>query len=1050
MENIEALLSGFSAEERSLFFTVTAFPGVFSIDWFGSAKPSSLSKVISILRGREWIIPEEPLRGFFSWTSLFPGRRNILVHASDEEQREIHRNAAEILKDNQPESNGAILDMARECILTGEREETIDIIFLAAEIEENKHNIFSSMQLYEAVLDFISTLSSPDKSNISDRHIRTFFKAVERRAAFELFYPKNKLQKWLSLAEEFAIQLGDKKLIASINLMISQHYFITFDINNAARYLQQAQAMIKLIGEENELYKSSLKIEMFMHIYNGQSDKAIETYERSTGSIESFDDPFSLRAALGISLHYAEIGMPQRGLGTCEAIRNQWSTHGSEMIMAASFFTEGNIFLRIKQLANSRNCFEQSMECLKNEDKSSYYFLARIGLICIDFLENKISEDSLSFLQSIPDKIWYSVLNFYYIFENAFILYQKNSPKLKEKSPFSLLSKIEKFLLYPRMYQMLERLRIMSDANLSVTGRIDELLKLEKIVARDSESFELANIRIELARLYLRIRDQQQAEAFAQKAWVFLHPIATKVFPSDLSHLIPNSHWSDERSLINLVVEMGKSLTKKEGIDQLLMGIISAITKTTGAERTALFITDEVSAELKIAASRNLSPEDICKKVFKQSFSAIQRTAKSQEGKIHEFQITGAISTKARTVIIIPLMLNEKNIGVLYQDSRFFQIDFSPENREILSALASQIAVSIDRARAHDEIEELNKKLLQENLYYLDEKEEFRPFGEIVGTSEAIMKVQRSIQKVAPTLSTVLIQGETGVGKELVARAIHRESARKDKPFIRVNCAALPDSLIDSELFGHERGAFTGAINTKAGRFELADQGTLFLDEISELPLPTQSRLLRVLQEKEFQRVGGTKLLYSDFRLITATNKDLKAEVEKGRFREDLFYRLNVYPIHVPPLRERKEDIPLLGMHFFNLFSTQHRKRYQGIPASEMEKLKAYVWPGNIRELSNIIERAVIASSSEIRFTELTGARKSESAADLHEIMNLKDYEKKCVTEMILKALKKSGGKIGGDNGAAQLLGMKRTALVLRMKRLGIKLENRKSAVINS
>ncbi|MBT8490041.1 MAG: sigma 54-interacting transcriptional regulator, partial [Deltaproteobacteria bacterium] len=246
---------------------------------------------------------------------------------------------------------------------------------------------------------------------------------------------------------------------------------------------------------------------------------------------------------------------------------------------------------------------------------------------------------------------------------------------------------------------------------------------------------------------------------------------------------------------------------------------------------------------------------------------------------------------------------------------------------------------------------------------------------------------------------------------------------------------ALPDTLIDSELFGHEKGAFTGAIKTKAGRFELAHEGTIFLDEVSELPPLTQSRLLRILQEKEFQRVGGTATLHSDFRLITATNKDLGKEVASGKFRADLFYRLNVFPISVAPLRERKEDIPLLATHFLKLFCSQYNTQYSGIPEPEMEKLITYPWPGNIRELSNMVERAVILGGPAVRFVELESKKTVDITDD--EVLDLKDMEKM----HILKALKKTNGKIGGKNGASVLLGLKRTTLINRMKRLGITVE---------
>jgi transcriptional regulator with GAF, ATPase, and Fis domain len=442
-----------------------------------------------------------------------------------------------------------------------------------------------------------------------------------------------------------------------------------------------------------------------------------------------------------------------------------------------------------------------------------------------------------------------------------------------------------------------------------------------------------------------------------------------------------------------------------------------------------------------LVASRNFLQKDIQARYFDKILNIIHSIIKSNDGQMIQHDISGHKNTDFRRSIITPLRSGKKVIGVLYQDSKFFPLDPSSDNMKLLSALACQIGVSIDRAQAYDKIAQLNKRLIEEKLYYIEEKEEFRPFADIIGESSAVHDLHKLIKKVAPTNSTVLVHGETGVGKELVARAIHRESARSEGPFIRVNCAALSDSLIDSELFGHEKGAFTGAIKTKAGRFELANQGTIFLDEICELPLATQSRLLRILQEKEYQRVGGTKILRSDFRLITATNKDLHEAVIKNNFREDLFYRLNVFPIHVPPLRERRADIPLLAAHFLKLYCSQNKKQCAGIPESEMLKLKNHSWPGNIRELSNVIERAVISghpiSFPGLEDPKIVESRPTSKNRDLDTI--IKNVER----ENILRALDKSKGKVSGKNGAASLLGMSRSALLHRMRKLGVEIERR-------
>ena len=291
---------------------------------------------------------------------------------------------------------------------------------------------------------------------------------------------------------------------------------------------------------------------------------------------------------------------------------------------------------------------------------------------------------------------------------------------------------------------------------------------------------------------------------------------------------------------------------------------------------------------------------------------------------------------------------------------------FCPDDLAFLTKVAHQVAIAVDNARAFGEVSELKNKLTQEKLYLEDEIRSELKFEEIVGRSEALRRVLEQIETVAPTDSTVLIYGETGSGKELIARAVHNLSARKSSAFVKLNCAAIPTGLLESELFGHERGAFTGAIAQRVGRFELANHGTMFLDEIGEVPLELQPKLLRVLQEREFERLGSTRTQRTDARLIAATNRDLEALVAEQKFRSDLYYRLNVFPVRVPALRERPEDIPLLVRHFVQQFSRRLGKVIDAIPAEAMNALVRYPWPGNIRELQNVIERAVILTNGPV------------------------------------------------------------------------------------
>jgi len=308
-----------------------------------------------------------------------------------------------------------------------------------------------------------------------------------------------------------------------------------------------------------------------------------------------------------------------------------------------------------------------------------------------------------------------------------------------------------------------------------------------------------------------------------------------------------------------------------------------------------------------------------------------------------------------------------------------------------------------------------------------------RRFEQVVGHSPALESVFAQVGQVAPTDSTVLIQGETGTGKELIARAIHNVSSRCGRQFIKLNCAAIPFDLLESELFGHEKGAFTGAIAQKIGRFELADKGTLFLDEVGDLPAALQPKLLRVLQEQEFERLGGTRTHQVDVRLVAATNRNLFEMVKRGEFRSDLYYRLNVFPIHLPPLRDRREDIPALVEHFVQMYARRMGKQIEQIPQDSMAELTSYAWPGNIRELQNFIERSVILSSGRILRPPLASL-KAVATTELEEAVTLEEAER----DHIRKTLEHTRWVVAGPNGAAARLGIKRSTLYFRMQRLGI------------
>jgi len=387
-----------------------------------------------------------------------------------------------------------------------------------------------------------------------------------------------------------------------------------------------------------------------------------------------------------------------------------------------------------------------------------------------------------------------------------------------------------------------------------------------------------------------------------------------------------------------------------------------------------------------------------------------------------------------RRMVNLPLLMRDVCFGTLNIGS-VQAGEPTPEEVEFLQQVATQIAFAIDHVQAYEQINLLREQLASENEYLVEEIKSTHDFGTMVGKSKAFQKVLALVEAVGPTGTAVLISGETGTGKELLARTIHELSPRRHKPMVRVNCAALPMGLVESELFGHERGAFTGADHRRLGRFELANGGTLFLDEIGEMPLEAQAKLLRVLEDGQVERVGGTQAVTVDVRMIAATNADLVAAIGEGRFRPDLFYRLHVFPIVIPPLRDRAEDIPLLSEYFLERYRVKLKRPPLEFSPASIKQLSQYPWPGNIRELQNVIERAVILSTSSIvdidpQFLSLPQLRTQES----HSI-NLQDVERRHV----LHVLDQTNWRIYGPRGAAEQLGVNPSTLRSRLKKLGLK-----------
>jgi formate hydrogenlyase transcriptional activator len=536
----------------------------------------------------------------------------------------------------------------------------------------------------------------------------------------------------------------------------------------------------------------------------------------------------------------------------------------------------------------------------------------------------------------------------------------------------------------------------------------------------------------------------QFADAYSPEEVRFLSLVAAQIA------LAMDDSLAQER--LKLLLDLTNGVVSKLDLRELLREGSASIRRLMQCDGVGVTLSDPETGQLRVYAFDKSERKGIVHEGMsistEGSATLVRAFQTSQPICIAEVDSTVdplAAAEGVKSMCHLPLIGRARVLGVLSL-TRDRETAFGEGDVGFLGQVANQITLAVENAIAYGEIASLKDKLAQEVVYLQDEIRTELKFEEIVGNSDVLRRVLAELETVAPTDSTVLVYGETGTGKELIARAIHNLSSRNSNAFVKLNCAAIPTGLLESELFGHEKGAFTGAIAQRVGRFELANRGTVFLDEVGEIPLELQPKLLRVLQEREFERLGSTRTLRTDARLIAATNRDLAAMVEDQKFRSDLYYRLNVFPVRVPALRERREDIPLLVRHFVQQFSRRMNRNIETIPSETMNNLVRYDWPGNIRELQNVIERAVIVSSGPVLKVPLDDLRTRVPSAEtlngrsaLEDAGNMRGVLEDAERRQILAALKQAHWVVAGPKGAAALLGMKRSTLQAHMQRLGIR-----------
>ncbi|MCP4756134.1 MAG: GAF domain-containing protein [Proteobacteria bacterium] len=824
---------------------------------------------------------------------------------------------------------------------------------------------------------------------------------------------------------------------ALLNMYLAVYEFFRSEFSSAQLNYQEGLNLSKEITDEKFKRAIHLLSALFL-FHQGQYREALDLFEEFVPEIDRVPHggvPTMWRPLHGSCLAYC--GQTSQGLGMVRATINIGRKLKGSLVTGWSEFLMGRICVETGRFSEAVEALESALE--KAEDGNHSQFKVGI-LMFLSYANHKLGRNKpaiATLMELRKTKNLSQRTNPFPMIMH--LCWSMDRGKLPRLDGFDLERNISDALQSPNVYMkgMAYRYKalIAKREGRPIREVIDEYNQALKWLEISGHQIGISEIKLELAWEYLELGDEKQARAMGDPAIKFLLSINRNLVPKALLHLEKELRTSEE--MLKEIFRLGQELVTIRDNRKLVGRIISTANRLTGAERGAIFLLEKDPDRMVLRASKNLTSEDAASPGFKDSMKIIMETTRSGKGQAIEFEsplkeeLSSGVSVGA--CICVPMILRNSAFGVLYHDHFDSQKGFKNADLEVLNFFAAQAAIAMDNAQAYKALEEMVEKQQEKSRYFEEQYLEHQSFENIVGKSPAIQQVFHHIESVAETDTTVLVLGETGVGKELVARAIHRHSPRKDKPFIRVNCSAFTENLITSELFGHEKGAFTGAFDRSIGRFELADGGTLFLDEIGDIPAETQVRLLRVLQSKEFERVGGHETLRSDFRLLAATNRDLEKEAQAGRFRQDLFFRLNVFPIRVPALKERKEDIPLLAYHFLNTNAKKLGKTIETILESDLEVLKAYHWPGNIRELENIIERGVILSSGPNLQVPDAGFKIPDGNLD-SAITTLEEMER----THILRTLKKTGGQLAGPGGAAEILNINPSTLRHRMKKLGI------------
>jgi len=1020
---------------HSLLSKAALFEGYFSIDWLIDLTGHRPSDVLAVLEenvDKGWMTKIGPASYCFADSK---NKENFCTLLNEKEKIILHEKIAELLIRELADDTLKPRVLAFHLLKIPNNLDRARWLIRAGDSYRQQFDNEKALNCYAKALE-----DTPGDSPEIDRfYIEAAIKYSKiSTARHETTEVLQVLKHALDRAHKWKFE-GD---VARLKMHQAKNEWLLSRYSTALKHFEEGWSLAKSLGD-SKLIRSATIFSTFFLYWQGRFKEVVENYEKAISEVQRYPESgFPLLADMTVGHCYVLTGQITQGLGMLDTICKQCQKKGNNYLAAHAGVMIGASMLEIRDIDNALLHLEPWTEEASKERNEWAKIVGMLMLALAYYLkgEKKKAQATLQHVLENSSEVSVTVRPYPYLMDLCWAMEQGQLPHLPE---VSLEEEVRRALMHNNVFMRGIAYRyealIQRSAGLSHDGIIQSLQHSLENLEISGHQIEIAKTRLEMARQYLSVEKKNPAQDLADQAHTVLTRFNTALIPDDLRSLLSNS--PDRYNPLAEILNLSKELTSIRVHKDLLQHIVSVVNRVTGAERGAIFLLEDENRRkgLQLRASKNLTLEQINEQKFSSSWKIIEKVMVTGRGQVvvkdHRKSKNPAVSEIIRSRICVPMVLKDKIVGVLYHDNRLLGNAFRESDLELLSYFVSQAAFALDNAQAYEEIRRLNKKLKDEKEYYEEQHLQSIHFEDIVGESSAIKKVLAEITQVAHLDTTVLVLGETGVGKELVARAIHRHSLRHQKPFIRVHCSALPETLIPSELFGHEKGAFTGATSRKIGRFELADGGTLFLDEIGDLPLEIQVRLLRVLQTREFDRVGGSETIRSDFRLITATNRDLEKDVKAKKFRSDLYYRTNVFPIRVPPLRERKEDIPLLAYYFLNIYAKKVGKTFGRIPDEEIEKLMHYYWPGNVRELENIVERGVILCNEPyFRVPELLSDLVSPTYSS-NGAVTLEANEKR----HILWALRQTSWKIRGPKGAAELLKVHPSTLNFRMKKLGIK-----------